>query len=54
MASTPYLGTQYDVGDGHIMGQEVGGELINMTMIPATYHGRACACRRFNSGKCPR
>ena len=34
MASTPYLGTQYDVGDGHIMGQEVGGELINMTMIP--------------------
>ena len=34
MASTPYLGTQYDVGDGHVMGQEVGGELINMTMIP--------------------
>ena len=34
MASTPYLGTSYDVGDGHTMGQEVGGELINMTMIP--------------------
>lgn len=34
MATTPYLGTHHDVGDGHIMGQEVGGELINMTMIP--------------------
>ena len=34
MATTPYLGTNHDVGDGHIMGQEVGGELINMTMIP--------------------
>ena len=35
MATTPYLGTHHDVGDGHIMGQEVGGELINMTMIPS-------------------
>ena len=34
MASTPYLGTEHDLGDGHIMGQEVGGDLINMTMIP--------------------
>ena len=34
MASTPYLGTEHDVGDGHLMGQEVGGDLINMTMIP--------------------
>ncbi|MDG2300785.1 MAG: FAD-dependent oxidoreductase [Acidimicrobiales bacterium] len=34
MASTPYLGTKHDVGDGHIMGQAVGGDLINMTMIP--------------------
>jgi succinate dehydrogenase/fumarate reductase flavoprotein subunit len=34
MAKTPYLGTKYDVGDGHLMGQEVGGDLINMTMIP--------------------
>ena len=34
MATTPYLGTHHDVGDGHIMGKEVGGELINMTMIP--------------------
>ena len=34
MANTPYLGTEYDVGDGHLMGQELGGDLINMTMIP--------------------
>ena len=34
MATTPYLGTEHDVGDGHLMGQEVGGDLINMTMIP--------------------
>ena len=34
MASTPYLGTEHDVGDGHLMGQAVGGDLINMTMIP--------------------
>ncbi len=33
-ATTPYLGTKYDVGDGHLMGQAVGGDLINMTMIP--------------------
>lgn len=34
MADTPYLGTEHDVGDGHLMGQAVGGDLINMTMIP--------------------
>ncbi len=34
MASTPYLGTEHDRGDGHLMGQAVGGDLINMTMIP--------------------
>jgi succinate dehydrogenase/fumarate reductase flavoprotein subunit len=34
MASTPYLGTDHDRGDGHLMGQAVGGDLINMTMIP--------------------
>ena len=27
MASTPYLGTEHDVGDGHLMGQEVGGDI---------------------------
>lgn len=34
MASTPYLGVDSDQGDGHLMGQAVGGDLINMTMIP--------------------
>jgi succinate dehydrogenase/fumarate reductase flavoprotein subunit len=33
-ASTPYLGTEFCRGDGHIMGLAVGGDLINMTMIP--------------------
>ena len=33
-AGTPYLGTEHCRGDGHIMGQAVGGDLINMTMIP--------------------
>ena len=33
-ADTPYLGTEFCRGDGHIMGQAVGGDLINMTMIP--------------------
>ena len=33
-ASTPYLGTELCRGDGHIMGSAVGGDLINMTMIP--------------------
>ena len=33
-ASTPYLGTELCRGDGHIMGLAVGGDLINMTMIP--------------------
>lgn len=34
MSDTPYLGTEHDRGDGHLMGQAVGGDLINMTMIP--------------------
>ena len=34
MARTPYLGVDSDQGDGHLMGQAVGGDLINMTMIP--------------------
>lgn len=34
LADTPYLGVRTDVGDGHVMGQAVGGDLINMTMIP--------------------
>ena len=34
MSDTPYLGTDDDRGDGHLMGQAVGGDLINMTMIP--------------------
>ena len=33
-ASTPYLGSELCRGDGHIMGLAVGGDLINMTMIP--------------------
>ena len=33
-ASTPYLGTGFCRGDGHVMGQSVGGDLINVTMIP--------------------
>ena len=33
-ATTPYLGTELCRGDGHIMGLAVGGDLINMTMIP--------------------
>lgn len=34
LATTPYLGVDTDRGDGHLMGQAVGGDLINMTMIP--------------------
>ena len=34
LAGTPYLGVHTDRGDGHLMGQAVGGDLINMTMIP--------------------
>lgn len=34
LAATPYLGVDTDRGDGHLMGQAVGGDLINMTMIP--------------------
>ena len=34
LAGTPYLGVDTDRGDGHLMGQAIGGDLINMTMIP--------------------
>lgn len=34
MAESPYLGVGSDQGDGHLMGGAVGGDLINMTMIP--------------------
>jgi len=34
LAGGPYLGIDTARGDGHLMGQTVGGELINMTMIP--------------------
>ena len=34
LADTPYLGVDTDRGDGHVMGAAVGGDLINMTMIP--------------------
>ncbi len=34
LAATPFLGVHTDVGDGHVMGQAVGGDLINMTMVP--------------------
>lgn len=33
-SATPYLGSDLCRGDGHIMGLAVGGDLINMTMIP--------------------
>ncbi len=34
LAHSPYLGVETDRGDGHLMGQSLGGDLINMTMIP--------------------
>ena len=34
LAFTPYPGLDTCRGDGHLMGQAIGGELINMTMIP--------------------
>ncbi len=34
LSNTPYLGIHTDRGDGHLMGQALGGDLINMTMIP--------------------
>jgi succinate dehydrogenase/fumarate reductase flavoprotein subunit len=34
LANGPYLGLDTCRGDGHLMGQALGGELINMTMIP--------------------
>lgn len=33
LAATPYLGVATCRGDGHLMGQSVGGDLINMTMV---------------------
>ena len=33
LARTPYLGVHTCQGDGHLMGQMMGGDLINMTMI---------------------
>ena len=33
MAATPYLGVPTCRGDGHRMGQSVGGDLLNMTMV---------------------
>jgi succinate dehydrogenase/fumarate reductase flavoprotein subunit len=33
LATTPYLGVATCRGDGHRMGQAVGGDLINMTMV---------------------
>lgn len=33
LATTPYLGVSTCRGDGHLMGQAVGGDLINMTMV---------------------
>lgn len=35
LADTPYLGVDTDRGDGHAMGAAVGGDLINMTMVPS-------------------
>lgn len=34
LASGPYLGVDTCRGDGHLMGQAVGGDLANMTFVP--------------------
>src|ERR1700749_696999 len=34
VARVPYLGIRPCRGDGHLMGQAVGGDLINMTFVP--------------------
>lgn len=34
LAKGPYLGVDTCRGDGHLMGQAVGGDLINMTFVP--------------------
>ncbi len=34
LASAPYLGIDSCRGDGHLMGQAVGGDLVNMTYVP--------------------
>jgi succinate dehydrogenase/fumarate reductase flavoprotein subunit len=34
VAQAPYLGIDTCRGDGHLMGQAVGGDLINMTFVP--------------------
>lgn len=34
VARAPYLGIDTCRGDGHLMGQAVGGDLVNMTVVP--------------------
>lgn len=34
LATGPYLGVDTCRGDGHLMGQAVGGDLVNMTFVP--------------------
>lgn len=34
VARAPYLGVDTCRGDGHLMGQAIGGDLINMTFVP--------------------
>ena len=34
IAHAPYLGVDTCRGDGHLMGQAVGGDLVNMTVVP--------------------
>jgi fumarate reductase flavoprotein subunit len=34
LADAPYLGIDTCRGDGHLMGQAVGGDLVNMTYVP--------------------
>lgn len=34
VARAPYLGVDTCRGDGHLMGQAVGGDLVNMTFVP--------------------
>lgn len=34
LADGPYLGVDTCRGDGHLMGQAVGGDLVNMTFVP--------------------
>jgi succinate dehydrogenase/fumarate reductase flavoprotein subunit len=34
LATGPYLGVDTCRGDGHLMGQAIGGDLVNMTFVP--------------------